>query len=58
MPELKMKMDKLNSSCFWIWKGSIKRAEIEATIDGNIFAFRELLDHPTVNKLPIELKTH
>ena len=58
MPELKMKNGQIELfPIFGYGKASIKRdVEIEATIDGTISAFRELLDDPTVNRLPIELK--
>ena len=58
MPELKMKNGQIELfPVFGYGKASIKRdVEIEATIDGTISAFRELLDDPTVNRLPVELK--
>ena len=58
MPDLKMKNGQIDLYPVMGYENSsLKRAlEVEVTIDGSIPAFNKLLDDPTIDKLPVEIK--
>ena len=58
MPNLKMRNGQIELfPVLGYGDSNLKRAvEIDVAIDGSIPAFKELLNDPTINKLPVELK--